>query len=293
MIVAHDALHASLTRWTFEPITIVLLVATTALYFAGVRAIWMRAGRGSGISQWQAAAYAGGVVTLAVALVSPLAWLSEVLFSAHMTQHEILMLVSAPLLVISQPVVGYLWAFPSRHRARVAAAFRGPAVTPAWHVLTGPLAVFVVHAAALWVWHIPAMYEAALDNQAVHTVEHLCFLLTAALFWWGMVHGRYGRSGYGVAVLYVFLTGMHSTLLGALMTLSGHVWYPSYLASATEWRVDAFADQQLAGLIMWVPSGVVFIVLGLALLSAWIGESERRARLSRTAALVDAGRTQA
>jgi len=146
--------------------------------------------------------------------------------------------------------------------------------------------VFVLHAMALWVWHIPALYEAALDNAGIHAIEHLCFLLTATLFWWGMVHGRYGRSGYGVAVLYVFLTGMHSTLLGALMTLAGHVWYPRYATAGVAWRIDAAVDQQLAGLIMWVPSGVVFIVLGLALLSAWLGESERRAGLSRAAAVL-------
>lgn len=280
MIVAHDALHASLAHWTFEPITIVLLVATTGLYAIGVRALWSRAGRGAGISGWQAAAYGAATVSMAVALVSPLAWLSEVLFSAHMTQHEILMLVSAPLLVIAQPGLAYLWAFTPESRARIAASFRGPVVRSSWHALTGPLVVFLLHALALWTWHIPALYQAALDNQAIHAFEHLCFLVTAALFWWGMVHGRYGRSGYGVAVFYVFLTGMHSTLLGALMTLSEHVWYPTYLAAAREWRVDAFADQQMAGLIMWVPSGVVFIVLGLALLSAWLGESERRALIS-------------
>jgi putative membrane protein len=283
VIIAHGVVRAAVGRWTFEPITISLLVATTGVYLFGVRALWARAGRGQGITVWQATAYAAAVLTILMALVSPLAWLSEVLFSAHMTQHEILMLISAPLLVISQPGLAYLWAFPSAGRLRVAAAFRGPRLTPAWQALTAPLIVFVLHAVALWLWHVPALYEAALTNAAVHALEHLCFLLTAALFWWGMVHGRYGRSGYGVAVLYVFLTGMHSTLLGALMTVSGNIWYPTYMTSAKEWHVDAVADQQLAGLIMWVPSGVIFIVLGLALLSAWIGESERRANLSRTA----------
>jgi putative membrane protein len=287
MIVAHGVLHEALGRWTFEPITVTLLALTTVLYAIGVRALWHHAGTGRGISAWQAAAYAAAVATMVIALVSPLAWLSDVLFSAHMTQHEILMLVSAPLLVMSQPVLAYVWALPASRRAGVAAAFRAPAFAAGWHALTGPLAVFVLHGIALWIWHVPAWYEAALRNSAIHALQHLSFVLTAALFWWGMVHGRYGRRGYGVAVLYVFLTGMHSTLLGALLTLTSQVWYPSYIAQATRWRVDAFADQQLAGLIMWVPSGVIFIVLGLALLSAWIGESERRAGVSRTASLVE------
>ena len=104
------------------------------------------------------------------------------------------------------------------------------------------------------------------------------FVLTAALFWWGMVHGRYGRAGYGIGVLYVFLTAMHSTLLGALLTVGPKVWYGSYLSTAAQRHVDPLDDQQLAGLIMWVPSGVVFIVVGLALVAAWLGEAERRAR---------------
>jgi putative membrane protein len=98
-----------------------------------------------------------------------------------------------------------------------------------------------------------------------------------------MVHGRYGRLGYGVGVLYVFLTSLHSTVLGALLTVAPSTWYPSYDRAAIQLGVDALADQQLAGLVMWVPSGVVFIVIGLALVAAWLGESERRVRLGRTA----------
>ena len=91
-----------------------------------------------------------------------------------------------------------------------------------------------------------------------------------------MVHGRYGRIGYGVAVLYVFLTAVHSSVLGALMTIAPGVWYPAYIAPQRPWHVDALEDQQLAGLLMWVPSGVIFIVFGLGLFAAWLGESERR-----------------
>ena len=121
--------------------------------------------------------------------------------------------------------------------------------------LTGPLAVFLLHAIAIWAWHIPRLYEAALHNDGIHALEHVSFVVTAALFWWGMVHGRYGRIGYGVAVLYVFLTAVHSSILGALMTVAPGVWYPAYTAAASAWHLDPLEDQQLAGLLMWVPSG--------------------------------------
>jgi cytochrome c2 len=97
-----------------------------------------------------------------------------------------------------------------------------------------------------------------------------------------MVHGRYGRSGYGLSVLYVFLTAVHSSALGALLTVAPSVWYPDYERQAVTWNVNALADQQLAGLLMWVPVGVIFMVFGLALFAAWLGEAERRVRFGAT-----------
>src|SRR5205823_2696864 len=105
--------------------------------------------------------------------------------------------------------------------------------------------------------------------------EHLSFVLTAALFWWGMVHGRYGSIGYGVAVFYVFLTALHSGALGALLTVAPTVLYPIYGRTSVLWNLDPLSDQQLAGLLMWVPSGLVFIVFGLSLFAAWLGDSSR------------------
>jgi putative membrane protein len=269
--------------WTFDPVTVVLILASAAGYGLGVRAAWRHGGPGAGFTPWHVAAFCGGLLALAIALVSPLAWLSEVLFSAHMTQHEILMLVAAPLLVFGRPLLAMLWAVPARRRAGVARACRRPAVVSAWRWLTTPLTVFLLHGIALWIWHVPALFESALHSGTVHAAQHLSFVVTAALFWWGMVHGRYGRAGYGVGVLYVFLTALHSTLLGALLTIAPSTWYRSYEASAVQRRIDSLADQQLAGLVMWVPSGVIFIVIGLALAAAWLGESERRVLLGSTA----------
>jgi putative membrane protein len=270
--------------WTFDPLTVASMVASAAAYGLGVRAAWRQGGPGAVFGPWRVAAFYGGLLALAAALISPLAWLSDVLFSAHMTQHEILMLVAAPLLVFGQPLLAVLWAVPAPPRAEIARAFRGPVVVSTWQWLTTPLVVFLLHGAALWIWHVPALFEWALHSEAVHAVQHVSFVVTAALFWWGMVHGRYGRAGYGVGVLYVFLTALHSTLLGALLTVAPSTWYRSYDVTAAQHRIDAQADQQLAGLVMWVPSGVIFIVIGLALVAAWLGESERRVLLGSTTA---------
>jgi len=148
--------------------------------------------------------------------------------------------------------------------------------------VTAPLAVFLVQAAALWIWHAPGLYELALHSDAVHALEHVCFIAAGSLFWWSMVQGRYGRMGYGLGVLYVFLTAVHSGALGALMTVAPAPWYATYIAQSASWGVDALDDQQLAGLLMWVPAGVVFILFGLALFAAWMGEAERRVRFGAT-----------
>ncbi len=270
--------------WTFEPLTVGLMAASAGAYALGLHAAWLHGGTGTGFGPWRVAAFCGGMLALAVALLSPLAWLSDVLFSAHMTQHEILMLVAAPLLVFGQPLLAMLWAVPAGRRATLTRALRRAPVVSTWRWLTTPLVVFLLHGAALWIWHLPWLFEWALRDDSVHAVQHISFVITAALFWWGMVHGRYGRAGYGVGVLYVFLTALHSTLLGALLTVAPSAWYRSYQTTAVPRRLDALADQQLAGLIMWVPSGVIFIVIGLALVAAWLGESERRVRLGSTSA---------
>lgn len=239
---------------------------------------------------WRLGAYAAGWLTLLVALASPLDALSDVLFAAHMTQHELLMLVAAPLFVLARPLAPLLWALPRGARLRLATRLHGPRARAVWRVATGAVVVWLVHGLALWVWHVPALFEAALADELVHAVQHACFFWTAVLFWWAVVHGRYGRLGYGVAVVFVFTTGLHSGILGALLTWSQRVWYPTYATRAPAWGLPGLEDQQLAGLIMWVPAGVVFLVVGLALFAAWLGESERRVAYTRTQSLIDEAR---
>jgi putative membrane protein len=277
-VFAHGLWTTSAREWDTSALVVVPLVATLALYVAGLARLWRKAGVGRGISRWSAASFAAGWLTLFVALVSPVAWVSEIRFSVHMTQHTLLMLVAAPLLTFGQPILAWMWALDARSRESLAHGVRGRATLASWHALTAPLSIFLIQAAALWMWHIPSWYQAALHHDSIHALEHLCFVLSGSLFWWAMVHGRYGRSGYGLAVFYVFMTAIHSAGLGALIAMSPSVWYPDYAAQGAAWHVDALADQQLAGVLMWIPAGLVFIVLGLALIAAWLGEAERRVK---------------
>ena len=252
------------------------LVLLLLVYAAGLARVWRHAGTGAGITAWEATAFAGGWLALAVALLPPIDDLSEQYLVAHMAQHELLMVVGAPLIALASPLVAFLWVLPHGGRRRAMRTLRGRRVSVAWAALTAPATVWLLHGLALWIWHMPSLYDAALQSEAIHAIQHLCFFLSASLFWWGIAHGRYGRAGYGVAVVYIFATAMHSGILGALLTFSPHVWYPLYERTSTTLGLTPLEDQQLAGLLMWVPAGVTFVVGGLYFFAAWLKESERR-----------------
>jgi cytochrome c oxidase assembly factor CtaG len=274
-----DAKEA-MTWWTADPLAIGVVTFASAIYLRGLRALWSTSGVGHGIRRWEAASFFGGQLSLLVALVSPIDRLSDLLFSAHMTQHEIIMLVAPPLVVLGRPWVALMWALPERARARLGKTLRSPLLVRSWRTATGPLLVVLVHALVVWLWHVPQLFEAAMRSEAVHAVQHACFFATAALFWWAILRGRYGRLGYGLAVGFVFATAMHTSVLGALITVAGGLWYPIYTARGAPWQLDALEDQALAGLIMWVPAGVLLTLVALALFAAWLGEAGRRVRLA-------------
>jgi putative membrane protein len=198
-----------------------------------------------------------------------------------MAQHEMLMLVGAPLMIVGRPILPWLWALPQRFRPVAAGGFQTRAVSSLWRWFTMPALAWAVHGAVVWVWHAPVFYEAALESEAVHAFQHATFVGSAVLFWWGLIYGRYGRAAYGASALFVFVTMMHTGALGALFALSTTPYYPLYQERAAASGIDAVTDQQLAGLYMWVPSGIILTLFGLALMLAWISESDRRARSGR------------
>jgi len=234
----------------------VLLVA--AVYAYGLRSLWRHTGVGRVVKPWQAALFYAGLLITVLALGSPLDGVAHALFAAHMVQHLLLMLVVAPLIVLGAPLLTMLWALPEPHRFGVGMVGKlGRRV---------PLAVaFVLHSLALWLWHIPRLYDSALSHQAVHLTEHLSFLATAALFWWTVLHS--GRINVGAGVLFVFGLALESTILGALLTFSRAPWYASHSSTTSAWGLSPLEDQQLAGLIMWIPGGLVYLAIALALFS--------------------------
>jgi putative membrane protein len=263
--------------WTWDPLSSAIIGATLGCYGLGLLKLWRAAGMGSGIKPLQAACFGLGELSLALALLSPLDRLSDGLFAAHMSQHELLMIVAAPLMVVGRPLTAYLWALPTNARIAAGHALNALPARWAWQFLSAPLFVLVLHGAVRWLWHLPALFEGAMRNEALHAVQHATFFGTAALFWWALLHGRYGKAGYGLAVLFVFATALHTSVLGALIAVAPRLLYPIYRERAAELGWQPLEDQELAGLLMWVPSGVLFLLCALALLAAWLGEAERRA----------------
>jgi putative membrane protein len=269
-----------LQAWSWNIGVVIPLIVMAALYGVGSWRIRNRS-RSAAINGWRMASFWTGWVSLLLALDSPLHKLGEVLFSAHMTQHEVLMVLAAPLIVFSKPLIASLFALPESWRIALGALAKSATFSTFWHWLSGPLTVWLLHGLTIWMWHAPVLYQATLDNEFIHALQHLCFFGTALLFWWTLIHGRYGRLGYGVAFVFVFTTALHTSILGALMTFTQRVWYPLYEGRTAPWHLSPMEDQQLGGLIMWIPSGVVFLVVGLAMFAAWLGESERRQKFSR------------
>jgi putative membrane protein len=262
--------------WTFEPAVIALLVASAGLYAIGVGRLWEGSDIGSGVQIWRVAAFAAGWVALVIALVSPLHALGSALFSAHMTQHEILISIAAPLLILGRPVVPFLWAFPKGFRHALGNLARVPEIHGVWSLLTTPSVAFGLHATSLWLWHLPGAYQASLRSDVVHSLQHATFFSTALLFWWTILGASRSGLARGRAVLYLFLTALQTGALGALLTFAPSLWYPAYATTTSSWGLSPLDDQQLGGLIMWIPGSVAYLIAALALVAQWLRESERR-----------------
>jgi cytochrome c oxidase assembly factor CtaG len=218
--------------------------------------------------------FAAGLGAIAVALLSPLEDAAQASFAAHMAEHELLMVAAAPLLVLARPLGIWLWALPRAARRAVGRALRRPRLVRSWRVLSAPATASGLQVVALWGWHVPALFAAALESAALHRLQHLCFLAAALLFWWSMLVR--GRAGYGMAALHLFIASVHSGLLGALFLFAPQPWLRAHAASPSPLGLTALEDQQLAGIVMAGVACLVYPAVALRLLQLWIGTRRRR-----------------
>jgi len=269
--------------WEWPPFVVMPLVLSAGFYGVGTFRMLRRTATRRA-SAWPIVWFALGWISLVIALDSPLHELGDQLFWAHMTQHEILMLVSAPLFVLGRPMIVFLWALPRAWRERAAGLGHSPTFKKAWAFVSAPLWAWLVSALALWLWHFPWLFDQTLRSDWIHAAQHTTFLITAVLFWWPVVN-RIPSFGYGGALVYVFTTILHTSVLGALLTFAPRAWYSPYLVTAPAWHLTALEDQQIGGLIMWIPAGTLLLIVALVLLVKWMNESQTRWQYTRMAEL--------
>jgi putative membrane protein len=272
--------------WTTDLSVTGPLLLSLGVYLLGAARLWQGAGVGRGVSLLSVLSFVLGWALLAIAMVSPLHDWSRRLFTAHMIGHELVMTLAAPLLVLARPFGVLLWAFPRATRPRIGQSIKVVGYLLFWEILTLPLVAAALHAAAIWMWHMPVLYEAALRIEWVHWAQHISFLVTALLFWWSVLDGATrGRVRAG-GIFLLFATGLHTACLGVLISLSQQPLYVLQSRDAAEWKLTPLADQQLAGLVMWVPGGMVYAVAALALAATWIRHSSATLPLPRVPAEV-------
>jgi cytochrome c oxidase assembly factor CtaG len=228
--------------------------------------------------------FLAGWSVIAGSLLSPLHELGARSFTAHMMEHELLMLGAAPLIAWSRPLGVLLWALPSRIRHWLASVGTATTFKGAWSTLSAPVSASLLQAAMLWLWHAPLFFDRALDAEGWHMLQHLSLLFSALLFWWSMNKAATQERQHGAAAFWLFFTSVHSGLLGALMSLAQSPWYEGYvrLGLRGAGSLSPLEDQQLAGIIMWIPGGLIHAAVAMWYLSRWLanrsGASQEPAR---------------
>lgn len=245
------------SRWNLDPVLIAIIIAIAICYAVATPSA-MRRGQ---ISPGNTACFFAGWFVLASALVSPLCALSVSLFSARVSQHMIVVLIAAPLLVAGRPGVVARTALSTdyvrpSHRGNFLDAF-------------GASAAFAI---ALWFWHMPLPYDATFDSDVVYWTMHVTMILSALWLWSILLDRRRDRAVSAIATGLVASTQM--SLLGAAITFATHPLYAPHLLTTAAWGTTPLVDQQLGGAIMWVPGGAIFLTAAMFILIALVGNGE-------------------
>jgi putative membrane protein len=261
---AHPLGDGGSRSFGLETLVAALMIMSASGYAKGVANLWHRAGVGRGIRVREAVAFAAGWGTLALALYSPIDVLADRSFALHMAQHEMLMIVAAPLLAASRTYEAWSWAL-RRGGVRTLAA-----IAAGWRWLAAPTRAWWLHAAALWLWHVPAFFLAALASQAIHALQHASFFVSALLFWWA-VFGSRRRNHQGTALALLVTTMLQMNALGLLLTFAPTPWYVA--GEPPPWGLTALEDQQIGALVMWMFGGMVYAAAALVVVFRWLAPS--------------------
>ena len=259
-----------LSSWSWEPVVILIIVSVAAIYAYGINYYRRREaladiGEEDSIKPSQPWYFAAGLLTLLIALQSPIDTFSDTLFVMHMSQHLLLALVVPPLLLLGtpapllNPLINW-WPASKPFLARLT---------------SGPVA-FILYTITLTVWHIPTLYEATLTNEPIHELEHAMFFWAGLLSWWPLLSPvrALPRLSYPAQILYIFVLAIPAALLGSWLVFSRQVVYPSYAVTPALWGLSAMDDQHLGALMMLVPGKLVYFVALTIIFFHWFNQEE-------------------
>lgn len=285
VVAAPDSPPTLGTAWSVDPYAPPVLLLIILLYGLGLRVLWRR-GAGHGVSVARAAGFLAGWAVLGFAMIWPLDAFGAWLLSAHMAQHMLLMAVAPPLLLLGHPGPVVLAALPAGWARRVMHRLRRPGIHKLWMTATAPMFAMMLQAAVMWGWHLPAAMDIALRSEPVHYLMHASFLFSGLLFWTALARSLHEPApGAGAGALAIVGTMIQMGLLSALLTFAPEPRFAYYYDRAPLLGLTALEDQQLAGLIMWVPAALPYLIGGVALAAAWLRRAERQSGMPAPTAL--------
>jgi cytochrome c oxidase assembly factor CtaG len=274
--LAHTAGSGDAERW-WEIAALVTLAALAASFGRGLQEAWSRGGAGTVVPRWRATAFAGGLATLVLAQSPPVHELAEHSFAGHMAQHMLFLVVAGPLLAAAGAGLPLMLALPLGGRRRLARVRASGLARWLRRPVHRALIVVGVHTGVLWAWHLPGPYLAAVDDPAVHLAEHASFVAAGWLLWSAVIGPRRQRLPGPVALLALFAAGMTAAALGAVLTFAPAPLYPAAAFPAG----TALAEQQLAGLVMWIPMDGVILACALGGFLRWLTGLDRQTPADR------------
>lgn len=280
---AHDVIGEG-PWWQAWNLDIQYLIPVVVMGFLYARGLARWPERSREHSVWRTASYYTGLLVLTLAFESPLDRLGEHHFSLHIVQHSIVMMIVPPLILLGAPTTPVLRGLPRRVRkGLVGPAMQDPALQAVWRVLTHPVVVIVIFTLSTWGWHLmPGWYDTALNDRFIHDLQHMTFLGVGMLFWWNIVDPKPRRSRIpmGFRIIYFYGAMIPKHFLAAMITFADSVFYPTYE------RVELFLpgtplqDQQLAGLLLWVPFGeAINLTVAGIIFAIWWRQSEQKQRM--------------
>jgi putative membrane protein len=256
----------ALAAWHMPLDVVIASIVTGIIYIRGF--IALHAQMPNRFPRWRLAAFSGGLAAILIAVASPLAAFDDLLLQVHMIQHMILMLVAPPLLLLGAPTIPLLRGLPAALAKAVGQLLGSPALRRLGRFITHPIVAWIVLAATTWGWHVPGPYQLALRSERWHAVEHTCFISASLLFWWPVIQPWPSVAQWPrwTMIPYLLLADVQNTILSAILAFSDRLIYPFYATAPRLGGITPLDDQITAGVIMWVPGSLFFLIPAAAII---------------------------